>query len=107
MIEIESYRIFYWSNTSPGPPEAEINLKGKSGADVGVIKFYQTIPANCNKSIGNGNLIYLCYHISRFNDIINILRYEKPLFIYINDQNLSGGIWKKEGAYEPVGEEES
>jgi hypothetical protein len=104
MIEIESYRIFYWSNTSPGP-EAEINLKGTSGASVGVIKFYQTIPANCNKLIGN--LIHLCYHISRFNDIINILRYEKPLFIFINDQNFDGGIWTKEGTYEPVGEEES
>ena len=106
MIEFESYRIFYWSNTSTGYPEAEIILKGTSGADVGVIKFYQTIPANCNKLIGN-NLIYLCYHISRFNDIINILRYEKPLFIYINSQNMAGGIWTKEGTYEPVGEEES
>ena len=95
MIEFESYRIFYWSNTSTGYPEAEIILKGTSGADVGVIKFYQTIPANCNKLI------------SRFNDIINILRYEKPLFIYINSQNLAGGIWTKEGTYEPVGEEES
>jgi hypothetical protein len=106
MIEFESYRIFYWTHVSAAYPEAEIVLKGTSDADVGVLKFYQTIPANCNKLIGN-NFIQLCYYISRFNDIVNILRYEKPLFIFINEQNLAGGIWTKEGAYEPVGEEES
>jgi hypothetical protein len=106
MAEFESFRIFYWSQTSTRYLEAEIILKGKCGGDVGVIKFYQTIPANCNKLIGS-NLIYLCYHITRFNDIINILTYEKPVFIYINNQDLGGGIWTKEGTYEPVGEAES
>jgi hypothetical protein len=103
--EIDSYRIFYWSNTSTGYPDAQIDLKDKSGKSVGVIEFYHIVPANCNKLIGK--FIHLCYHMSRFNDIINILRYEKPLYIFINTQNLAGGIWTSETTYEPAGEEES
>jgi hypothetical protein len=55
------------------------------------------------------NKIHLNFDISRFNNIVTILRYEKPLKIYLNDNS------KKEGwiqtsvqasGIEPVGEQE-
>ena len=48
--------------------------------------------------------ITIRYHIDRFNDIINILRYEKPLKIYLDTESLIGGI--STGTSEPVGEQE-
>jgi len=52
----------------------------------------------------NEGKITIRYHIDRFNDIINILRYEKPLKIYIDTESLIGGI--STGTSEPVGEQE-
>ena len=46
----------------------------------------------------------LNFHISRFNDIINILRYEKRLGLFLNPNNLNGHLDTID--LEPVGEQE-
>ena len=54
----------------------------------------------------NDGRINLYYPLKCFNDIITILRYEKPLFIGVNTQ--SGGSGSVGTAsYESIGEEES
>lgn len=63
----------------------------------------QNLPVSAN-AIDHNDDIVLQYHIDRFNDIISILRYEKPLFIYIYTESLTGGIATE---LEPLGEEES
>ena len=74
----------------------------------GTIVFYNEVPHNCNFVTDDKQTINLCYHLGRFNDIVNILRYEKPLQIYICDE-VTPGVWS--GAIttdlERVGEEES
>lgn len=43
--------------------------------------------------------------MSRFNDIVGILRQEKPLYLFLNLSNLIGIVATSD--LEPVGEEES
>ena len=71
---------------------------------VGRIVFFKddsTIPSNANYSSGPS----IHYHLKRFNDIILILRYEKPLYLFLNLDNLIGIL--ATGDKEPVGEEET
>lgn len=65
--------------------------------------FRDEFPPRINFINSNDNIV-LHYHISRFNDIINILRYEKPLYIYIETDNWGRGILTDP---EGIGEEES
>jgi hypothetical protein len=48
---------------------------------------------------------YINFAISRFNDVITILREEKPLYLSFNTNNKVGGVVTDER--EEVGEEES
>ena len=87
-------------------PEVNLQLFDKKFERVGMIIFQDKLPVDVNY-VGDENVensIIIHYPISRFDDIINILRYEKPLFIYINDGNWNGGITT---AHEPIGEQEA
>jgi len=57
---------------------------------VGRMVFYSgNIPPNTTTG---DNLPSLHFHASQFNDIINILRYEKPLFLRMNTGSLTGDL---------------
>lgn len=45
----------------------------------------------------------LNFHLSQFNDIVNTVRYEKPLYLILTTDNWNGSISTN---LEPVGEEE-
>ncbi|HXV87921.1 MAG TPA: hypothetical protein VD710_02385 [Nitrososphaeraceae archaeon] len=69
---------------------------------VGNITFYDTpLPYNTFTN----NIIRIYFDISRFNDIIGLLRYEKPIVMYFDDSSKYG--WILAYTYEPVGEEET
>jgi hypothetical protein len=68
---------------------------------VGRMVFYsENIPPNT--TTGN-NLPSLHFHASQFNDIIDILRYEKPLFLRMNTGSLNGELATSS---EEIGEQE-
>jgi len=67
----------------------------------GYIDFYPD-STKWDPGLVNG-VIHLCYPKSHFNDIINIIRYEKPLSLIVDPQNKYGYIAT---AIEPVGEQE-
>ena len=70
---------------------------------VAVLRFQDELPVPKN-TFNTSTLVFdLHYHLNKFNDIINILRYEKPLFVHFETDNFSGGI---QTSMEPVGEEE-
>jgi hypothetical protein len=71
---------------------------------VGSIGFADWDPINDNSY--TNNQIHLQFHVSRFNDIISILRYEKPLTLKIDTTSSNGWIATSDSAYEPVGEQE-
>jgi hypothetical protein len=98
--DFDAYKIWYYS----GHPYEALIYCYQGTTYVGRIVFFKddsAIPANANFASGPS----IHYSLSRFNDIISILRQEKPLYLFLNLDNLIGIVATDE--YEPVGEEES
>ncbi|MEC4684310.1 MAG: hypothetical protein VST71_01065 [Nitrospirota bacterium] len=98
--DFDSYKVWYYS----GHPYEALIYCYQGGHYVGRVVFFKEaspIPPNANYSSGPS----IHYPLSRFNDIISILRYEKPLYLFLNLDNLIGIIATAQ--QEPVGEEES
>ncbi len=66
---------------------------------VGEIGFYDEVPVRKNDA--SGKFPVLNFHLKILSDILNTLRYEKPLYIQININNLSGAVGT---SAEPIGE---
>jgi hypothetical protein len=80
-----------------------IRVSLKNGHEiVAYISFFDTTPLPDNSY--TNNLINIHFPISRFNDVIGILRYEKPLRIQFDTSKLEGYIQTKE--MELIGEQE-
>ncbi|HVG35315.1 MAG TPA: hypothetical protein VM911_19770 [Pyrinomonadaceae bacterium] len=95
----DSYKIFYYTNQTY---EATIYCY-KRGKLVGRMVFAKdggALPPN--STFGGGPS--LSYAISRFRDIVGILLNEKPLYLFLNTDNLMGHLATTN--MEPVGEEE-
>ncbi|HLN34005.1 MAG TPA: hypothetical protein VK250_01835 [Nitrososphaeraceae archaeon] len=91
-------------NHQPVPRmSAYIHLSDKDNNSIGTLRFVDESPLPKN-IINQDGTFDIFYNIDRFNDIINILRYEKPLWVSIDTQFKSGQI---QAIREPVGEEES
>jgi hypothetical protein len=98
--EFDAYVIRYYSGAHI---EASI-LCYKGPAFVGRCRFFKDdgpIPDNITLKSGP----YINFSISRFNDVITILREEKPLYLGFDTNNNIGGVVTDER--EEVGEEES
>lgn len=98
--DFDAYKIWY---SSGHPYESHIYCY-KAGRYVGRMVFFKdgaTIPANANYSSGPS----IHYSLSRFDHIVGILRYEKPLYLFLNVDNLIGHVATSE--LEPTGEEET
>ena len=92
-----SYDLHYLSNSTAiygtrySNAEVTLNVSNNQEGYIGRIHFREEFPVRAN-FIDVNNFINIHYHINRFNDIINILRYEKPLYIYIETVHYGGGI---------------
>lgn len=82
-------------STNPGTKSwAYITCLNKNQM-VGTIVFYERQPPPINSYRGsppNYNL-RINFHISRFNDIINILRYHRPLSLSLDLVRLDGAVY--------------
>jgi hypothetical protein len=104
--QFNSYKIWYYSAFSY---EALIYCYS-SGKYVGRMVFVKDnvpIPQNgiMNPFGPASDEPTIHFPISKFNDIINILRYEKPLILFLNTDNWVGILETAE--FEPTGEQES
>lgn len=99
--EFDSYKVQYTSSKSIIPPASISCFKGTQY--VGLISFVKN-EAALSEPYLMGNIIRLFYTIDRFNDVIELLRQEKPLDLYLSTPGKWGSILSKE--FEPVGEEE-
>ena len=101
--EFNSYRIRYNSNKASNPNKTEaaviIYFNNKN---VGALRFREVLPLPVNVLNLDGTA-ELYYHLDRFNDIITILRYEKPLRVQVT----SDGDGRVYTGFEPTGEEET
>ena len=98
--DFDSYKYWYYS----GHPYEALIYCSQAGNYVGRIVFFNddaAIPPNANYTSGPS----IHFPLSRFNDIITMLRYEKPLYLFLNLNNLIGIVATADA--EPVGEEES
>jgi len=100
--QFDSYKIWYYSARQYS---WRVNMQlYKGGGVVGRLMFMkkgQPLPDNHT----DGNLVYLYYPIRRFEEIMGILRYEKPLYVALVPSNKIGYVGTAD--LEPVGEEES
>ena len=101
--DFDSYQVSYVSDSgvSSYVNACEINCF-KSGAFVARIFFYKegkVLPANTL----NSGAPYIFFPLSQFGDIIDILRYEKPLGLYVDSDSHVGALGTGQ---EPVGEQE-
>jgi hypothetical protein len=74
----------------------------KGNIDVGSIIFLEILPLDEN--IMENGKIRMRLHLSRFNDVIGILRYEEPLRMFFDDVKKEAYI--NTGTLEPRGEQE-
>jgi hypothetical protein len=93
----DSYQIKYLSVTNSSGVCYNVNQF------VGVLWFVDTYPIPRQNSLSKDGIV-IYYHISHFNDIICILRYEKPLRLEFDTDKLEGSVVTS--TYEPVEEEE-
>jgi len=74
----------------------------KANTYVGGMRFLaESVPLPTNT--GTASSIELHYPLSRFNDIVTILRYEKPLYLFFYTDSLVGML---STTSEPIGEQE-
>lgn len=95
----DSYKFWYYS----GHPYEALVYCYQGAAYVGRIVFFadgSAIPPNANYQSGPS----IHYALSRFNDVITTLRNEKPLYLFLNLDNLIGMVATDQR--EPTGEEE-
>jgi len=88
---VDTYVLYYLSSSGGGPqvgvPQlAEIDCFSRQAGRSGILYFFPngaSLPPNANTING----IYIYYHLSQFNDVITILREEKPLTLWFNEDN--------------------
>jgi hypothetical protein len=104
--QVHSYHIGYISddNSAPYPKEsAYIQLRDEDKQHIGKLIFVDMSPLP-NNIVHQDNEFDAFFNLDRFNDIINILRYEKPIG---TDFDTDYKKLRIQAAQEPVGEEES
>lgn len=99
------YVVYYISGGSPSKGlshEAEIDCFTDQGGYAGIIYFFpDNVQLPSNQNTVNG--IYLYYKMSRFADVMTMLKEEKPLYLYLDTTRKSGYVGT---GSEPVGEQE-
>ena len=99
--KFDQYRIYYMT----GGNEVPLIDCYDGASHVGKLVFHDTggpLPPN---TLAVNGVLYLRYRLSQFNDVINILRQEKPLYIRLSTPSLIGFLATQQG--EPVGEQET
>ncbi|MGA2489596.1 MAG: hypothetical protein ABSF99_05335 [Anaerolineales bacterium] len=99
------YVVYYISGSSPTiglAQDAEIDCFTENDGRAGIIYFYpDSVPLPENHYTVNG--IYLHYRLSRFADVMTMLKEEKPLYLYFDTTKKFGYVGTNS---EPVGEQE-
>jgi hypothetical protein len=94
--QFDKYALYYYTDSNV------YIICSYGGKNVGFINFVKenvSIPKNSVKD----DILRIYFSVARFNDIISILRLEKPLYLWLYDSG-TGSI---STSSEPVGEQES
>lgn len=98
----EFYKVLLFSHHTNSSIDAGVEITLPDGK--AIIRFtHDSIPANSVEKIGSKTIYHVYYDIMMYPHIIDILRYEEPLFFYFNLDNHESYITTGD---EPVGEGE-
>jgi hypothetical protein len=99
------YVVYYISGSSPAiglAQDAEIDCFTDAGKRAGALYFFpDSVPLPTNQNTVNGICLY--YRTSRFADVMDMLREEKPLYLFLDTSKNYGYVGTNS---EPVGEQE-
>lgn len=97
----DSYKISYLSGHNNFAVEVNCN---DDKTLVGRLRFVDEGQFQFANSLGPDGILYVYYPLKRFPDVLEILREEKPLLMYVDTDSGTGSL--STGPYEPVGEDE-
>lgn len=97
----DSYKVSYLSRHNNFAVEIDCN---DDKTLVGRLRFVDEGQYQFDNGPQPDGVLYIYYKLARFNDIMQILREEKPLLMYVDTDTGTGAV--STGPYEPVGEEE-
>lgn len=110
-ITIDSYRVDHMFVNVKGDGAVNMITCYSGGKYVGDMRFYQQCPFPVSKmsKFQDGSLTFQLNHeISRYSDVIETIRYEKPIYVWVEwDANNVITLGELNTAmFEPVGEQE-
>lgn len=104
---IDGYSIYHYSQDNTYGQSAVINLHIGNLAVASLYFYRDGSPIPASGTSPDGKIIYARFHESRFAEIVETLRNEKPISVYFNPTNKWAWVMVGTGLNpEPVGEEE-
>ncbi|HEX6750119.1 MAG TPA: hypothetical protein VF092_22685 [Longimicrobium sp.] len=105
-MDVSTYQVYAYGGPNPiSHIDAAIVLP--AGHSTVSLVFYHdgaVIPANTMVPLGLGNFLYtMRYRYAQFANVLDLLRNEKPIRFYFDDQSMLGYITTSD---EPIGEAE-
>ncbi|ELR71606.1 hypothetical protein C900_02521 [Fulvivirga imtechensis AK7] len=83
-FQVQTYQYYNWSSRSIG--KTNLILKGASGERCSVW-FYEDPDEELPHATKSGNNYSFYYHHYQLEHLIDMLRNEKPIYVYFNDDN--------------------
>jgi hypothetical protein len=84
-FQVNTYQYYNWSSRSSG--KTNLNLKG-AGGETCSVWFVEDDEANLPEAYEVApNYYAFYYHHWQLPHLIDMLRYEKPIFVYYNNEN--------------------
>ena len=100
----DSYQVFYYSGPTQFTAVIQVYALGVFNGRIGFYPNAGPIVPNTTISPLGTAVPAINYPISQFGDIMGMLRYEKPLYIFYDTVSLVGFVGTSQ--MEPVGEQE-
>lgn len=101
-FEVKTYSYYNWSSRNTG--KTNLILKGAAG-EICSVWFYEDPDQELPEARKDGNYHAFYYHHHQLQHLIDMLRNEKPIYVYFNNDNGFNNS-RISTADEPVGEGE-
>ena len=102
-FEVSTYQYYDWSSRSTG--KTNLILRGTGGETCSVFFIEDPNAALPPASVVAPNYYLLYYHHHQLQHLIDMLRYEKPIYVFFNNDN-NWNNSRISTTNEPVGEGE-
>ena len=84
-FQVKTYSYYFWSSRDHDIPRMNLNLKGVNGEQCFITFPYDDDPLP--EAIKTGNNYWFYYREFQFPMLIDMLRNEKPIYVYFNNDS--------------------